>query len=695
MPVAFAVSSGAHDIRAGAGELTASAPVALRRRCGTAAGDVRPMLAIAMGRCRALAAAAVAIALFALSGFAQEQEGGDDVDEPDTGENKDYGTPDLVEATREERTRAIRELKRVEKRSKRFGIFLNRGKMEKLKGDRLMKVLKEYDRFVAVLEELPEGFVKACKIGSVWFSDEIVDASGQHAGGFASGDGINLSVGFGKGTVYHEMFHKFECCITDSQRREWEELNPKEFIYEGSAWDTFAGNDKYSKKAAARHLERIKAGKEKSAMEKRDEARSMKVARQIAANKTNETVQAAFLGSYAQTTPLEDRACMFGCMMEEGPRFFLRTQRSEHLRRKMEFMMRLTGTRKFLGADFWNEHSDASSGGGAYSTSGSAESLELAAVDMPSVAPETMGYDAQRLAAISRAIVRHDIATEAMVVVVGGKVIFEYGDTSRPAKVSSCWASLLSILYGRFVNMRRIDLDETLESIGISETGGLERRERSAKVRDVLSLRSCCFIRASNDPPGRKLPDRTSRLPGNSFFYSNWDINVAASIFEKKAEADVVAVFDEVVAKPLRLRDWNLALQSKTGDLLVSDHLACDLSLSARDMARIGQMMLGKGRWKGLQIVPASWVAKSTSAVSKFQNGGGFGYLWWVENEAQNPKAYKGAYSARGLEGQRLTVLPALDMVVAHLPRADGRKMKGSDYKKLLAAVFMARKEPL
>ena len=665
-------------------------PVAHRRCSGTAAGDVLPMLAIAARRCVALAVAAVAIAL---SGFAQEQE--DDADEPDPGENRNYGTPDLPEITREERTRAIRELKRVERRSKAFRIFLNRGKMEKLKGDRLLKVLREYDRFIGVLEELPEGFVKACNIGSVWFSDEIVDMSGQHAGGVASGDGINLSVGFDKGTVYHEMFHKFECCITDSQRREWDELNPREFIYEGSSWDTFTGNDENSKKAAERHMKRLKAGKEKSAKERLEESRKKKDNLRIAANKTNETVQAAFINGYAQTTPGEDRAEVFRCMLEEGPRFFLRVQRSEHMRRKMEFMMRLTGTKKFLGADFWEEHSDVSSGGGAYAVSGSAEGLELAAVDMPSADPEKMGYDAQKLAAISRAIARHDIATEAMVVAVGGKVIFEYGDTSRPAKISSCCASLLSILYGRFVNMRRIDLEETLESIGISEVGGLERRERSAKVRDVISLRSGCFIRASNDPPGRKLPERTSRLPGNSFFYSNWDINVAASILEKKAEADVVAVFDEVVSKPLRLRDWNLALQSKAGDLQVSDHLACDLSLSARDMARIGQMMLGKGRWKGMRIVPASWVNKSTSVVSKFPNGGGFGYMWWVENEAQNPKAYKGAYSARGLEGQRLTVLPALDMVVAHLPKAGGKKMRGADYKKLLAAVFMARKEPL
>ena len=112
-------------------------------------------------------------------------------------------------------------------------------------------------------------------------------------------------------------------------------------------------------------------------------------------------------------------------------------------------------------------------------------------------------------------------------------------------------------------------------------------------------------------------------------------------------------------------------------------------------MARIGQMMLGNGKWKGLQIVPESWVAQSTSAVSKFQNGGGFGYMWWVENEEQDPKAYKGAYSARGLEGQRLTVLPALNMVVVHLPKIGRKKMKNSDYKKLLTAIFMARKDPL
>ncbi len=639
---------------------------------------------------RNLRIACIALAVSVFSAFAQDT-GVDDGTDP--GGYRDYGTPDLPQITKEEKVKAVRHLKRVERRSKKLGIFLNRGKMEKLKGDRLFKVLKEYDRFIGVLEELPEGFVKACRIGSVWFSDEIVDASGKHAGGFASGEGINMAVGFSRETVYHEMFHKFECCITDSQRREWDELNPKEFIYTGSAWDSFAGNDSRSRKDAERRQRRIAAGKEKSASQLLEESRTKKDSKRIAANKTNETVQAAFTGSYAQTTPYEDRACLFAAMMEEGPRCFLRAQRSDYMRRKIEFLMKLTGTKKFMGGEFWNEHADASTGGGVFGGSLSAAAISLAESEMPSVDPESVGYDSAKLAALSRAIEKHGIATESMAVSVGGKLIFRYGDITRPEDVSSCWPSLLSILYGKYVHMRRIDLEETLESIGITDNAGLDRRERSAKVRDVVSSRSGCYLRASNDPPQRELPERSTRLPGSNFFYSNWDFNVAARIFEKKVDAGVFAVFDEMVAKPLRLRDWDLGLQRRVGDVTVSEHLAYEFRLSARDLVRIGNLMLKRGRWRGLQIVPAKWVDESTSAVTKFPSGGGFGYMWWIEDEEQQPKVFKGAFSARGLNGQRLTVIPELDMVVAHLPVRNGaRKMRSGDYRKLLKAIFMANR---
>ena len=265
--------------------------------------------------------------------------------EPDTSDTRNYDDePALVLTTPEERTKAVRALKRVEKRSKRLGFVLNRGKMEKLKGERLFKILAEYDRVVGIIERLPENFVKACAIGSIWFSDDIVDASGNAAGGTASGEGINLSMGSDAGTIYHEMFHKFERCISDSQRHEWEEINPEDFIYEGSQWDAFGGNDRQSRKQMERYRKRVAAGKEKTAQEKWEESLSKKDKAKIDANRSNPAMQAAFVNRYAQTTPKEDRAEVFRAMMCEGPQFLQRVRASEHMRAKMEFMIRLTGT---------------------------------------------------------------------------------------------------------------------------------------------------------------------------------------------------------------------------------------------------------------------------------------------------------------------------------------------------------------
>jgi CubicO group peptidase (beta-lactamase class C family) len=44
----------------------------------------------------------------------------------------------------------------------------------------------------------------------------------------------------------------------------------------------------------------------------------------------------------------------------------------------------------------------------------------------------------------------------------------------------------------------------------------------------------------------------------------------------------------------------------------------------------------------------------------------GYGYLWWVWDHRDSTGVFDGAYSARGAYGQYITVIPTLDMVVAH-----------------------------
>lgn len=103
-----------------------------------------------------------------------------------------------------------------------------------------------------------------------------------------------------------------------------------------------------------------------------------------------------------------------------------------------------------------------------------------------------------------------------------------------------------------------------------------------------------------------------------------------------------------------------------------SMHPAFLFEITARDLARFGLLYLRQGRWKGKQVVPESWVEKSTHANEMVNfNGtdtGGYEYLWWVEYGGKHfPEAtLPGMYSARGAGGHYVLVIPSLDMVIVH-----------------------------
>lgn len=123
------------------------------------------------------------------------------------------------------------------------------------------------------------------------------------------------------------------------------------------------------------------------------------------------------------------------------------------------------------------------------------------------------------------------------------------------------------------------------------------------------------------------------------------------------------------------MQDFHRELQKKDEKPEVSQYPAYTMFLSTRDMARLGYLMLRKGRWGKHQIVPTDWVNRSTTVVSPitslhpdFMQSGplGYGYMWWIWDGESAVGPYKGAFTASGAHGQWITILPALDMVVAH-----------------------------
>jgi CubicO group peptidase (beta-lactamase class C family) len=289
-----------------------------------------------------------------------------------------------------------------------------------------------------------------------------------------------------------------------------------------------------------------------------------------------------------------------------------------------------------------------------------------------------------------------------MVAIVGGKIAYEYGDLARVSYLASVRKSILAMLYGNYVKSGVIRLDRTLEDLGIDDIQTLSAQEKRATVADLLGARSGIYHPASNAGDSlASAPPRGSQAPGTYFLYSNWDFNALGTIFEQETKQSIYDALEKDLAVPIGMQDFDRSTHRRTGDATRSRHLAYHMNLSTRDMARVGYVMLRHGRWNDRQIVPEDWVRRIASIVTpvtdmnpeNYRDGPfGYGYLWWIWDGPASTGPYDGAYTGLGAVGQHITVLPKLDLVVAHKTVPGGnRSVSHAQYRELLDRLVKAR----
>lgn len=88
------------------------------------------------------------------------------------------------------------------------------------------------------------------------------------------------------------------------------------------------------------------------------------------------------------------------------------------------------------------------------------------------------------------------------------------------------------------------------------------------------------------------------------------------------------------------------------------------LRMRPGDMAKLGVLLLNRGEWSGQQVVPAKWLDESIARHMEVLDDMGFGYLWWLGRTEVNEREVRWV-EGRGIGGQRLFVVPELDLIVA------------------------------
>jgi CubicO group peptidase (beta-lactamase class C family) len=142
--------------------------------------------------------------------------------------------------------------------------------------------------------------------------------------------------------------------------------------------------------------------------------------------------------------------------------------------------------------------------------------------------------------------------------------------------------------------------------------------------------------------------------PGSHFHYVSIDTHVLGMIIRGATGRDIPELMEEKLLHPLGLEDDVVMLTDGEGVSFVLG----GLNLRTRDYARMGQMVLQGGLWQGRQIVPAAWIAASTSPQAR--DGSAYGYQWWIPANAA-----PGEVMAQGIYGQYIYINPGLGVVIA------------------------------
>jgi len=262
----------------------------------------------------------------------------------------------------------------------------------------------------------------------------------------------------------------------------------------------------------------------------------------------------------------------------------------------------------------------------------------------------------------------------AIVVLSGGAVVHEayrLGTARDDRRISWSMAkSALSLLLGTLVDDGTIpDLDAPVTQYAPALRGSAYDR---ATIRNVVQMASGVAFNedymdfwSDINRMGRVLAlggsmdgfaeGQSARrgAPGTEWQYVSIDTHVLGMVIRGATGQTIPDLMAERLFRPLGLHADPYYVTDGRGVAFVLG----GLNMTTRDYARLGQLVAQGGVWQGRQLVSTAWIDESTAASAP--GGVGYGYQWWVPDNAQ------GEVMARGIYGQYIWIDRPQDVVIA------------------------------
>lgn len=155
--------------------------------------------------------------------------------------------------------------------------------------------------------------------------------------------------------------------------------------------------------------------------------------------------------------------------------------------------------------------------------------------------------------------------------------------------------------------------------------------------------------------------------PGTHYDYSSGTTNLLAQLVFDRAGGTVQASIDNLhqhFVQPMGLQ--NFVLETDPSGVFLGSSF---MMASARDWARMGQLMLNGGELNDQRIVTEEWVARAVTP-NHTENKRSYGYQFWLNRGDAAPRwpdLPSDAYAALGSREQVTMTIPSEDMVIVRL----------------------------
>lgn len=302
--------------------------------------------------------------------------------------------------------------------------------------------------------------------------------------------------------------------------------------------------------------------------------------------------------------------------------------------------------------------------------------------------PEDAGFSSQKLQKAHKLADQYNSAS--VLIIYKGAIVQSWGDASRRFRMHSSRKATQSALIGIYASKGAIDINKSVGEYGIDEVTPLTDVEKKATVKQLMTGYSGIYLPSvahDGDTPKRGI-----HQPGEHWYYNNWNYNALNTVFEQQTHVKLTDAFVDHIAQPIGMEDF-VPHDAWYNYEKFSLHPVYHINMSSRDMARFGMLYMNGGRWGDKQIVPEQWVKESLTAYSPKTVKYGFGYAW----NMPPPKAFnQRCYTAEGMGGHMLMLLPDSDMIIVHRANTYIEPWVAVDWteiKKIVKEILAARTE--